>query len=322
MANLQKNPTQLDDKRGLFPNVYAFTHSDRIEARAHKVDSFHLAAPSRPMPATVPADVHVAIHESMLVNYIDPLFVGKTLTNDEIADQVEKLFGSRPEAFTASDDEKWSITFSRVQPIRVEFEGGRVRFGVIGERFTQANNSIRTPLIIQSAFRVARDQGKLYLVRDGRTSVEFFNVERPGAKEISFKTFLERKLNETKTIEPSEEKPNSGPSAQDQDTADAQQGPEKGFELPANLIPVDKLKGPFKDSPLIRQLSLVELISENGWLSAGWKQDATGTATLTVNTPVIADYATLMEEMKKDEPAPEIENPQPDSGSDTDQGDK
>ncbi len=302
-----ENIGRLNQYRGMFPSVYALSHSDRIEALSHKVDSFHLAAPTYPSAARVDADVYVRVHESMLVNYVDSLLVGRTRSNKELADQAEKFLGKRPEAFgDENQKEEWSITFARVQPFRVEFEDNRIRFGIVGERFTQDANSIRTPLIIRVTFQVVRHNNKLYLVRDGDTNVEFFEPGQKSAKDISFKTFLERQLNADKTQEPNED---NGKKLDKLAAPPAEDDGIDGVELPNNLLPIDQLEG-LKNSEIAKQFQLVELRTEGGWLYVGWKQVNSPTLSqLTVDTPAIQDYLEVKKLKDSKDPSPNQEPP-------------
>jgi hypothetical protein len=270
--------SKLNQIRGLLPNMYAFTQTNRLIAVAQKHDAIHMGASNPAHPINLPADIRVRVHESMVVNFVDPLIVGRTVSNAEIAESIQQATGVVLEGLVATDDpdDNWTITFPEIQPFQFELEDDRIRIGILGERFTQGDRSIRTPLLIKLSFRFVQYKGGLYLVRDGLVTVDSVDKERLDARGVAFKTFLEKKLNQpAKTpqppdplqLEPQEELPGVTDKTQDQIVA-AEVG---GFRLPANLIPVDQLELP-QIAKIARQLQLVELRIVDGWLYTGWKK--------------------------------------------------
>ncbi|MEZ6092965.1 MAG: hypothetical protein R3C03_01825 [Pirellulaceae bacterium] len=299
-AALNMNPY-----RTAIPSLYAHSESDRILAFAHKVDPFHLAANSEPESARVPADVNVRLHESMLINYVDPIFVGRTLTNEQIAERVSELLGSTPEAFAADPEEDpWSITFARVQPFQFEIDDNRIRIGIIGERFTRGTSTIRSGLVIKATYCIVRKDGALYLAKMGDITVDYAEGTQPDGRTVSFKTFLEKKLNSINDggdAEPGPDNeiplnPGQGNAVERQNEVAATSETSQEFDgvkLPDNLIPVDQIKAA-EVGDFARQLSLVEIRMAGGWLYLGWKHidplNGAGTV-LSVDTPAIVDYS-------------------------------
>ncbi len=297
----------INQYRSLIPNVFAYTRPDRVVAVAQKHDSIHFGANTTPTPKNIPSEVRVRVHESMVVNYVDPLIVGRNMTNGEIAEMIEQATGEKLEGLQESADpeENWSITFSQVQPFQFELENNRAKIGIIGDRFTQADRTIRTRLLISMVFRVIMYKGSYYLVRDGKIAVDALDKERLDARGVAFKTFLDKKLNQKNVpdkkpdpnLEPKEEVTGNIDQAQDE-IVTAKVG---GFALPPNLIPVERLRTP-QIAEIARQLQLVEMRIDQGWLYSSWTRPQ-------ANQPLVVDLSAItpinsLDEIQRDKVTP------------------
>ena len=269
-----------------------------------------------PIPKNIPSEVRVRVHESMVVNYVDPLIVGRNMTNGEIAEMIEQATGEKLEGLQESTDpeENWSITFSQVQPFQFELENSRAKIGIIGDRFTQADRTIRTRLLISMVFKVIMYKGSYYLIRDGKIAVDALDKEHLDARGVAFKTFLDKKLNQKNTpdkkpdpkLEPKEEVLGAVDRAQDE-IVTAQVG---GFPLPPNLIPVDQLRTP-QIAEIARQLRLVEMRIDQGWLYSSWTRPQPGQA-LVLDLSAITPINSL-DEIQPDKEPEKVTPPMPDN---------
>jgi hypothetical protein len=306
----------INQYRSLIPNVFAYTRPDRVVAVAQKHDSIHLGANTMPVPKNIPSEVRVRVHESMVVNYVDPLIVGRNMTNGEIAEMIEQATGEKLEGLQESTDpeENWSITFAPVQPFQFELENNRAKIGIIGDRFTQSDRTIRTRLLISMVFKVIMYKGSYYLVRDGKIAVDALDKERLDARGVAFKTFLDKKLNQKNVpdkkpdpnLEPKEEIPGAVDRVQDE-IVTAQVG---GFPLPPNLIPVEQLRTP-QIAEIARQLRLVEMRIDQGWLYSSWTRSQPGQA-LVVDLSAITPINSL-DEIQPDKEPEKVTPPMPDN---------
>ena len=232
------------------PDFYVRSSSNWIEAVGKKASIGTLAAPNLPQATTVPADIVVRLHDSLLSNFVDPIFAGKTFTNEELAAEAADLFGTEPQGLAADeeeDDESFSITFDNVRPIQFEFDGDSLTVSVSGKRFGQADRTINAGLQIRVRFKIQQTSSGLKLVRDGDAEIELTDPEKKDAKIFAFKSFLEDKLN-----------------------SDAASSETNSIDLPANLLPVDDIEA-LKDSKIARDLKLVECKTESGWLYLAWR---------------------------------------------------
>ena len=233
------------------PDLFLRSTTDFIEV-VGKMDSVGtLAAPNAPAATSVPADVIVRLHDSLLSNVVDPIFAGKTFSNEELAAKAAELAGEVPEGLATEDgdgageDEPFSITFDSVRPIQFEFEGNMVTVSVSGKRFAQGERKIDAGLQIKVRFKIERTADGLQLVRDGLAQIDYTDPDRKDAKIVAFKSILEDKLN-----------------------SEANQA--NAIDLPANLLPIDEVAA-LRSNKIARELQLVQCAIKNGWLYLGWR---------------------------------------------------
>jgi len=256
------------DKQSLVPAAYWRTYGDRVEIVATKQNQGSLAASSAALKYNVNRDVQAKVHETMLSNYLDPIFAGKTFTNEELEAEAIKRLNIQPPALDPKEDsaldanaipeEQFSITFSRVRPIQFEFDGNRMAITVTGVRFAQEGRAIRAGLRFRVQFKFENVNGQLELRRDGPAEIDYLDPEKKDAKLVAFRSLIEKKLNE---------------GLKD----------DEGFPIPKNLIPVDELD----NAELAEDLLLSQLRFEDGWAHIGWEYAPQGYPLLPVDVPAI-----------------------------------
>ncbi len=252
----------------LLPQVYLRSFSDRVEAVAKKDTRSAFGATINPSFRTAGSDVQLKLHESMISNYLDLIFAGRTFTNDELEAEL-KAFAKGTDlldGMEAGDEEMedFKISFPEVRPVQIEFTGNRLNVIVTGTRFEQGDNAIKTSLTIKLSFKVVSRDGKLFLQTQGTPEIDLSEGEKPGADSIAFAKILEKRLAEAVESSGSE-----------------------GVELPANLIPdVPQLEG----VDVVKSLQLGLLEMQDGWLYLGWNYQGG-----TVSTPAIWNELTVEE---------------------------
>ncbi len=250
---------RLDEFAKHIPPLFVRTRHDRIELVGRKTNQGSLASPSAPRHHGRQDEIAASVHETMITNFLDPVFAGKTFTNAELRAEVQERFGfelSEPDNsgdqaeendeaddVKATEAEDFSITFARVRPIQLEFKDNQLAVIVTGRRFAQGARAIRAGLRFRLAFRIVRQGGTLKLVRVGDTEVEYTDPDKKDAKLVAFRSFIEKRLNRTT------------------ETKD-------GVALPDNLIPPAMVK----DRPLAQSLILNTLRLDDGWLYVGWNR--------------------------------------------------
>ena len=277
------------------PELYAYSQTEKIVVVGKKTSKSTLAAPDNPAQVGVYSDVQIRVHDSMLNNYVEPIFAGKKFTADELKKELEGLLGTTPGAFkpaqsedgdeTGDEDdeeeaaadkeeaEQFSITFADVRPIQFEFEENSFAVVVSGKRFSQADNRINEGMKIVLRFRISRDGAKIVLARDGKAEIEFLDPESKSAKAVAFRSFLDGQLN-----------PKEG--GDDQIKVD----------LPTDLIPFEKIEA-LKDSDVSKSLVLSQCRIEGGWFYLGWVyvpgRHEGSSYTMSLDLPAIWNEATI-----------------------------
>ena len=286
---------------GLVPPMYIRTTNDYLLGFGLKAETFQISAPTAPPSSiTVPADILLQIHESMLDNYLEPVLARQTIKNVELADKLKKWFGEVPEGLAKqSTDEIWGITLAASRPVQFIFDNNRFGIAIAGSKFTRdeqytdkdgvkkirVKETIDEPMQIKVMFRMQRDQGQLSLVRDGRATVEFTEKGVQTVPKNAFRSFLEDILNKSLS-----EQENAKSNPADAGAASQAAGPAP-MKFPANLIPAERLQDP----TVAQNLELAVLRSEAGWITAAWRYSPTSQSFSSrmlgpVDLPAIQDF--------------------------------
>ena len=259
----------------LAPEIYLRSTASQIVVVGKKSSIATLGATSFPSQSPVPTDVGVRIHESLLSNYLDRTFSGKTFTDKQLAAEFAELTGGDiPPALEgdpdSDEDESFSITFSNIRPIQFEFEDNGFGVSISGRRFSQGDRKINAGLRIRLRFRIKQVDGKLKFVREGKPEIDYVG-EKKDARAVAFRSFLLGRLNPKEGAE------------------------ETSVDLPNNLLPIDQVEA-LGDSDIAKQMQLVQCRSENGWLYLGWNhQPANANFSFSVDLPAIWTDATIFQ---------------------------
>lgn len=256
------------------PAFYLHTNSDQIRMVGKRHSRWNLGAPTVPPVAGHPYDIDMRIHDSLMSNYIEPYFRGKTFTNDELAAELKRLLKSdesllapEPKDGEPVNDEPFSITFSNVRPIQFEVDNSRIAIVVSATRFTRDNQTINAGLTITLRFKIVEMQGDLYLMRDGKADLDYIEGQEKNAELVAFRSILNSKLN---------------PEGQE----------EVRTKLPANLLPLEQFPA-LRDRPVAKEMKLAQCRMEAGWLYLGWNHVPQGSlSNRSVDLPAIEAPAT------------------------------
>ncbi len=147
------------NRSNYIPELFAHTEANRIVVVGKKASKATLAAPNRPFSHGMNSDIELRLHDSLLSNYVDPIFSGKTFSNEELAQELEKLTGKESVALGPeqaedggnAEDESFSITFSNVRPIQFVFDENTLAVTVSGKSFAQGDKKIDAGLTISPA---------------------------------------------------------------------------------------------------------------------------------------------------------------------------
>ena len=239
------------DYAAWIPDLFLRSTTNFIEAVGQMDSAGTLGAPNYPAASAVPADVIVRLNDSLLSNLADPIFAGKTFSNEELAAKAAELTGEVPEGLATEDgdgageDESFTITFDSVRPIQFEFDGNTVTVSISGKKFAQEERTINAGLQIRVRFKIKRTADGLQLIRDGLAEIDYTEPDKKDAKIVAFKSFLEDKLN-------------------------SEANKTNAIDLPPNLLPIDQVDA-LKSSKIARELQLVQCSIDDGWFYLGWR---------------------------------------------------
>ncbi len=160
------------------------------------------------------------------------------ITDLRAKDLVEEITGEVPEQLQIREDEDpWSITFDRNQPLSVRFDENHVTIAVRGREFTRGDQALRQIIQIAATYQLEAINGRVRLSRLGDLDVTFPTKEggRLSLQELRDKTFMTNKFEGLFRQEISGE----------------------GLALPGRW-------------QQLGDLSLEYVAAEDGWLSLGW----------------------------------------------------
>ncbi len=183
-------------QRNIFPRWVRFWSTDeRLHMRALQGRRIQLAADSRP-PSMPSHNVNIQVHESMVFNTAVNAMGGFLMTDERARDLVKELTGDVPEELEIRQDEDpWSITFDRTQPLSVRFNGNQVVIAIRGRRFTRGDQVVSSVMQIAASYTIEASEGRVMMVRQGDIDVTYPGVTRQlSLAELANKTFMTRKF--------------------------------------------------------------------------------------------------------------------------------
>jgi len=254
------------NRYSMLPDLYIFSSNKRINLVGKKASKWNLASSGFPLSFAENQDIELRVHDSLPTNYVEPIFRGKTFTNEELANLFKEMFQSEDNPLVAGDadenDESFSITFSNVRPVQFFFDNDRLSVVVSATRFTRERRSINAGLTITLTFQIINDQGKLFLIREGQAELDYIEGQEKSAELVAFRSLLNSKLNPPDQTE------------------------EVKVELPDNLLPVDKIEA-LKDRPEAKNVLLSQCRIADGWIYLGWNYQTTEGSSRPLDTPSI-----------------------------------
>ncbi len=220
-------------RRRAFPRLIQFsTTEDTLLVTATQGNDFQIAASSAPPEIPDGFDMSVQVHQSILGNLSESYVGGDTLHGDYLAAIFEQLTGETPKELESGD---WSIKFSAIQPISLQFGDGTVRIAVRGSRFTSGETTIKRSMEFAATYQVQRSGNGSKAVRQGEVEARYLKGGKESIRENTVKTVIRKKF---------------GAMFKDSIESD-------GLELPGKWAELGKMH-------------LQHLECKDGWLSYGW----------------------------------------------------
>jgi hypothetical protein len=226
-------------RKGDFPQRFNLSTTEQaLTLIAMQANGAQLGARTAPPRIAEGVDLSLRVHESMTGNFSEAVLGGMHLTDEQLAEMIEKQTGEVPEELQISEDkEPWSITFADRQPITAVFGEDTVWLAVQGRAFSRGDTVLREPIKISATYTLKRTDVGITLTRKGDVEVDFLRSGwRLNIRQVTFKTFMRRKF---------------GAMFKEDFVGE-------GLKLPGRFEKVGTLK-------------LAQMDSENGWIAVGWE---------------------------------------------------
>ena len=275
-----KEPFDLVDTFHL-PRVFVTTSDTTMQVGALLEANNRLAANTEPPMPTIPCDVRIQLHESMVSNLIAPVIQDRLIANWQFRNTIESLASGAIELPEEDEDRPFAIRFEDGRPLQIEFDGQEIGLTIFGKEFRQGRNAYDDPLSIKVRARIIRHDGKLKLSRSSNVSTEFtYSAPEDKNWDVTFRSFLQDNLEEA--------------------VGDIEQ-PEDALPLPAELMFFVQFLDDENLKKQLANLKLVEFSSDNGWLTIGWNYAPGNYSGYLTNTPAIWTDLSIYEQAKADE---------------------
>ncbi len=259
--------------RGWYPEMlHLNTDDSRMYVTARKSLPDQVAAFSRPPAVDGDAVLGARLHQSFFNNLAEQELAGRTLTKEQLEEQMEKAGREMPPALESEEDQPpWSITFAKRKPVELAVGEGTLKMTVRGSRYTSGDREFDA-MDVWATYRIDSEGGRIRLVRDG--DVEIYppgfvpgGGEKLSVQETSLRGILQKRFNkvfdEVVEIEP--------------------------LELPGEL----ESAGPLPIEQLVAR--------KDGWVVAGWRQPDRVISETLVADPVPGEII-IREEIISEEP--------------------
>lgn len=230
-------------RREQFPQVLQLATNERhLQATILQADIDQLGAPGPPPPIESDPDLTVRMHESWPGNFASALIAGETLTEERAQKLAKDMTGNIPERLqTRKDEDPWSITFAKIDPVTVLLDDNGFTVTVRGRRYTSGEREFGA-MNVTAVYKIQREGQGSRLVRQGELEI-LPPGHVPGkqltSQQVAQRTILRRRF----------------------DTLFEPEIKGEGLKLGGRW---EKL-GP---------LPLADLICDNGWLVLGWNLPA------------------------------------------------
>jgi hypothetical protein len=183
--------------RDLFPRIVRLrTTAQRLHLTALQGRATQLGSSTAP-PDHVEQGITVQVHESLFQNAASSAIGGMIVTDVRAKELVEEVTGEVPEQLQIQPDEDpWSITFDRSQPLTLRFADNHVTIAVRGRQFTRGDQPLNQIIQIAATYRIEAVDGRVRLTREGDIDVTFpgKETERLSLMELRNKTFMTNKF--------------------------------------------------------------------------------------------------------------------------------
>ncbi|MEE2642101.1 MAG: hypothetical protein VX768_15845 [Planctomycetota bacterium] len=117
------------------------------------------------------SDVILQVHESTLNNALQHVLGGRSISNEDLRELVSSFGIELPPA--PADEKPLTITFPRVRPVQVAFDGGKITTTISANRIQQGGTLVRDKLQIIVTYELKSNDKALQFARSEAVAIKF-----------------------------------------------------------------------------------------------------------------------------------------------------
>ncbi len=193
--NLGRERLSVFERLGLTAPVRSsWTSREQLSLNWRVGGPAQLLAPAPPKLAADSSGVSVQVHQTALINMIDPVLGGRQIESYQLG-QFAKQFGPLElEGLQAeADGEPWSVWMAPFHPFEVAFDNDRIEFQIRTLRLERGDQMLDDPATINAVYQPVLVDGQLQLRREGDLQVRF-QRPRGGVRASTLRNFLAKKF--------------------------------------------------------------------------------------------------------------------------------
>ncbi len=176
------------------PSQSSWSSSDYLALLWKVQGEKQLAAPSScPIPVEH-TGVTVQLHQSAILNALDPVLSNRVIKNSELDDFVRQFSKDVPQKLVEeSQADPWSISMAAFNPIEVEFDDDLLKVRIRTTQLKRTTQTLDENLTIEASYRIVLIDNAIQLTRKG--DVKFtFSEEQRGSRAAILRRFLKEKF--------------------------------------------------------------------------------------------------------------------------------
>jgi len=177
------------------PKRTSWSSSDYLSLLWKQQGPAQLAAPSS-CPLVVPTQgVTIQIHQSAIINAIDPIISGRILRSVDLDDMASQ-FGMEPSQALRDEagGEPWSISMAGFHPAEIEFDNQAITFRIRTTKLDRGDRALEQSASIEASYRPIVEDGAIQMKRTGDVKIDFVGKSQGGLRAVTMRSFLKKKF--------------------------------------------------------------------------------------------------------------------------------
>ncbi len=179
------------------PKRTSWSSSQYLALLWKQQDNDQLAAPSSCPLVVTPHGITLQIHQSAIMNALDPIISGRVIHHYDLDDIASQLGQAPSESLKKEvSGEAWSIDMAGYHPIEVEFDDQLVKFRIRTTKLDRGDQALEQPATIEAAYNISLMDGAIQLHRQGDVKIDFAGKAQRGVRAVALRSFLKSKFDD------------------------------------------------------------------------------------------------------------------------------